>query len=131
MFAQLPLDIIREHIMPYIYRPQSDCLCSDIRSFVSTRDRLLDQYNCLYPANLHKIECLSNDIHTFFCTDSTGGRQKMKRLFLLQTGNFLDVLEFLTNLEKQPIRSEINIKLGILNTDERKKLEIFCQNNRT
>ena len=29
----IPIDIIREHILPYTYDPQSQELCDDIRSF--------------------------------------------------------------------------------------------------
>ena len=43
---KLPLEVIREHIIPYTYSPQNDELLDDIKSFYIVRNLLLNIYYC-------------------------------------------------------------------------------------
>ena len=45
---RLPFDIIREHIIPYTYKPQPKSLCRDIETFVAVKNALYDIDVVLY-----------------------------------------------------------------------------------
>lgn len=40
----LPVDIIREHIVPYTYLPQTKEFCDNVKSFISSKARLRQLY---------------------------------------------------------------------------------------
>ena len=122
----LPVDIIREHILPYTYEPQPEWLLSDIRSFVKTKELLLDQYNCHYPTYLYNVDTMSNDVDSFFLMMTHQRNLEIfTRLFLLRYCCKIEILQYLSQLERQPIRTKINVKLSVLNEDERYKLYVF------
>jgi hypothetical protein len=54
---KLPIDIIREEILPYTYQPQPKELCNDIRSFYNIRDYL---YKLYYNRWLHTFQFEEN-----------------------------------------------------------------------
>ena len=64
IFGYLPEEIIVNHIMPFIYKPQPKILLSDIKSFY-TDFHLLDNYSYYY-----NTYCLYNDILDFIPMDT-------------------------------------------------------------
>ena len=68
LFGNLPEEIIINHIMPYIYKPQPADLLSDIRSFY-TDFHLLDNYWFYY-----NTYCMYNDIIEFINLENLLGR---------------------------------------------------------
>ena len=68
LLYRLPIELMREHIIPFTYNPQPDFLLKDIRNFTSFRCEIFDLYKTLYPnyENLREImEWVSNDISRF------------------------------------------------------------------
>ena len=71
---KLPIDIIREEIIPYTYTPQPKELCKDIRSFYNIRDYLCKLYYDRWFHTFHyeenaDLNWLDNDICRFFNDD--------------------------------------------------------------
>ena len=72
LWKNLPIEIIREHIIPYTYNCQSIELCNDIKSFNETKLYLLylyfQKYYFIQDDNLW-LEWLDNDILRFINTE--------------------------------------------------------------
>ena len=63
----IPEDLIRDHILPFTYEPQSSHLCDDIRSYHKTMSSITNIYNTGFTRD--PIEWLSNDICRFLNND--------------------------------------------------------------
>lgn len=63
----IPEDLIRDHILPFTYSPQSSHLCDDIRSYHKTMLSITNIYNTGFTRD--PIEWLSNDICRFLNND--------------------------------------------------------------
>jgi len=135
IFANLPDDIIREHILPYTYHVQSKSLLEDISTFFTMRDFLLDFYNEKYSAE-NPAPSLSNDIDRFMNQDiplmfgySDKHYSIWRRLFYFQDKSEMFVYDITMEIDKK-INSFacVNIKLGALTPSERADLMTFIGN---
>lgn len=127
IFNKIPIDIIRENILPFTYNTQPISLCQDIKSFFVYKKFLMQLY---YDNSINKdeyLEWLSNDISRFMnddipCmieyTDSYIYRYSL--LYKNRNKSRYQVLRFIYNIElESPIERCINTQLCVLNHNER------------
>ncbi len=136
---KLPIEIIREHIAPYTYRPQSKELCQDIKSFINVRDYLHKLYyerwkfSLEYEENADK-NWLDNDIGRFMNEDRAtmlgyvdSNINKYSRIFKLFNKNSKEIRAFIEKtVHSNSVAYSINVQLGILNCHERIELIDFA-----
>ena len=73
--SNIPMDIFRDKIMPFVYCIQPDSLLNDIKSFYNTKEKIENIYSSLYSTYLSTSEddnssaWLSNDIARFLNDD--------------------------------------------------------------
>ena len=135
---KIPIDIIRENIIPYTYTPQPKELCKDIRSFYNIRDYLYKFYYDIwgdiyyYEKNTH-LNWLDNDLGRF-CNDdkpimygfTDNCIAKYSRIFGLKNSNRKKISNYIHNITvTSNVIHSINIQIGILNVEERLKLVDF------
>jgi len=118
MFHRLPSEIIREHIMPYTYSPQSSELCLDVRSFVETRKKLF----CYYIKNLlisphygdysYKNDNIKYGFYYFFSDLFNNIHNSIHP-------NKDEIIQFMESLPIFPIPKNLNIQLAGLSIDQR------------
>jgi len=135
MLNKLPIEIFREHIMPYTYNPQPKELCRDIRSFHYIREYLYkfyhDRWEIFEPGEY--INWLENDIIRFLNDDKAtmwgyveNYVEKISRLFLFKNKDKKTIRQFIhTNIMKFQPNFSIRTFLGLLTPDERIKLVNF------
>lgn len=135
---KLPIDIIREKILPYTYQPQSKELCYDIRSFYNIRDYLCKLYykrwnNAYYYEENADLNWLDNDLGRF-CNDDKAMMYgftdnciaKYSRIFGLKNSNRKKISNYINKITvTSNVIHSINIQIGILNVEERLKLVDF------
>jgi hypothetical protein len=138
---KLPIDIIRQEIIPYTYQPQSKHLCRDIRSFYNTRDYLCKLYHDRWFHSLEyeqnaDLNWLDNDIIRFVNDDiatmlgyTENCLNKFKRNYSLNNKNQKQIYYYITKniLQCDDPKYAINIQIGILNFEERIQLVDFAQ----
>ena len=61
IYETIPIEIVREHIIPYTYSPQSRKLCENIRNYKSTLNDIHSMYVSYY-----KIEPLYGSKKEYF-----------------------------------------------------------------
>ena len=136
---KLPIDIIREEILPYTYQPQPKELCNDIRSFHNIRDYL---YKLYYDRWFHTFQYeenadlnwLDNDICRFFNDDNAtmfgytdNCLNKYKRSFILKDKTAKEIRDYINKIIScTNVKYSINIQVGILKCEERLKLVDFA-----
>lgn len=133
LMKKIPLDIIREHIAPYMYLKQSECLLRDIESYVDVRERLLDLYSSMYP-NMNKYnDWLSNDICRFFNENvpinhgyTNNNLRKWRRLFVFHDKSDYIIIDYLSRYFLRYSSREFRVYLGILTPFEREEFIEFC-----
>lgn len=131
---QLPIDVIREHILPYTYEPQSQELCEDIRNYYEVSNHLSEKYQQIYKdgyTNEDK-EWLLNDIERFMNEDKPTMFgyvefyiQFFQRIYMLQNATRDQVIEFLKSPKYYPFTREIYRNIGFMKPYERDKLKSF------
>lgn len=137
----LPAEIVREHIIPFTYSPQSAELCEDIRNYFETSTYLYDLYKKRYLVQdteqseeqyEEDIEWLSNDITRFLNQDQATMYgyvdffiQIYKRMYRLQLMNRDEVVPFIERTSLYPIPTEINKHIALMSPEERTKLKRF------
>lgn len=130
LLYRLPIELMREHIIPFTYNPQPDFLLKDIRNFTSFRCEIFDLYKTLYPnyENLREImEWVSNDISRFNNQDiplmygySDKHYEYWKRLPYFQDKSESVIYDTTMNfLKNSEIFANVNILIGLLRRDER------------
>jgi len=150
LFHQIPLDIMKNCIMPLTYSPQSKELCTDIQSCYNVKQRLYKKYTEKFPrlpSTLHgesAEDWLSNDLGRFLNNDvpTIHGYQEFyiniyRRLFSLTSKNRDFIIDHLENMAMASmfssdshwndigVKYEINTIIGILTPSERIKLIEF------
>jgi hypothetical protein len=132
MLESIPIDIIREYIIPYTYRPQSKELCEDVRSYTETRKYLLDMYSKEYENINEDKEWLSNDISRFMNQDQPTMFgfvdfyiQFFKRLYMLRNMSREKIISFFNSSEFYMFPSDINRNIGLMLPFEREDLKMF------
>lgn len=134
---KLPIDIIREHIIPYTYSPQPNDLCNDIRSFKKMYVILTELYEKLY-INHHPLEdkeWLINDMERWMNNDKPtmfGYTDRyiniIRRIYSLRNKCYAELCIYADNyLNNQPIQREIQLKLGALKENEREDMLSFIR----
>ena len=137
---RLPLEIIREHIIPYTYSPQNDQLLDDIKSFYIVRNLLLNIYYYRWKEafNYEKnadLNWLDNDISRFYNDDNAimfgytdNCIKKFKRCYMFKDKEVNFIIKNVNNIMRncKNVKSAINIQLGLLDKEERQKLLSFC-----
>jgi len=134
---KLPIDIIREYIVPYTYKKQSSDLCEDIRSYIECRNYILNMYITRYrflgDNNTDWIEWLDNDIQRFMNEDITQIHgftlkfiQRYKRLYMLANKQDVDIITTIWyRFDKRKCLNFVLSNLGILTPNEREDLIVF------
>tara|TARA_B100000902_G_C26894862_1_gene709208 strand:+ start:231 stop:662 length:432 start_codon:yes stop_codon:yes gene_type:complete len=135
----IPIDIIREYILPYTYKPQSQELCDDIKSFYTCKIYLRKLYyerwkHSFYYEPDADINWLDNDLTRFFnndCATMLGFTNnciaKFSRIFGLKNKNRKTISNYInkhTGCETNALNS-INIQMGILTPEERQSFISF------
>jgi hypothetical protein len=131
LLRKLPDDVIREHILPYTYEPQSPLLCDDIRSFYNTYNNMYQVYSLAYPSNNENKESLSNDITRFLNDDfaTMYGYRKFyintyRRYFMNRNKEIDKIIRCIQNTQTK-IPNDIQINIGLMTPEERCRLERF------
>ena len=131
--VKLPVEIIREHIFPFLYNCQPKTLCEDIRSFVDCRDYLfalyLQRYRDFGIINNDWLQWLDIDIRRFMIQDDrlfSERSNRRKRLQILKKNKYATL--FLWNSQPNyDCLKYIYVNLGAMNPIEREDLLVFTE----
>lgn len=135
---RLPIELVREHILPYTYCPQSSELCEDIRDYYSVRHAIVTLYTERYSnSDEDEFEWISNDLTRFMNQDLPtmyfGYRHfyvdKIRRLFLFRRKTMGEATRFIARLYEKPVAFETNLRLALLRPSERSALVDFMRLN--
>lgn len=133
LFYHIPSDIMRDHIMPFTYRPQSINLLEDILSYHKIILNVKAIYKARWASSAEEdsdLAWLSNDITRFLNNDQATMmgicdfyKSVFRRLYVQQN-------KTLTNVTIPPTMGcsnfqDINISIGLLSILERADLERF------
>jgi hypothetical protein len=136
LLKKLPIEIVREHIIPYTYNCQDVELCNDIKSFNETKIYLLylyfQKYYFIQDDNLW-LEWLDNDILRFINTEipTTDGSYKFfiplyRRLPLINDKSDKFIRDYVYNhMRNFENMRHIQTNIGLLNEYEREQLIFF------
>ena len=133
---KLPIELMREHIMPFTYNPQPEFLVRDIRDFTSFRCELYELYKTLYPdyENSRDImDWVSNDISRFYNQDiplmygySDKHYEYWRRLPYFRDKSESFIYDTTMRLLKTyDTFAYVNILIGLLRREERESLIDF------
>tara|TARA_A100001388_G_C28660847_1_gene446689 strand:- start:457 stop:903 length:447 start_codon:yes stop_codon:yes gene_type:complete len=132
----IPDDVIREHILPYTYQPQSPILCADIRSFYNTYHNMCEIYSLAYPLHNESKEWLSNDISRFLNDDfaTMYGYRKFyintyRRMFMNRDKDIDTIVGCIQYNDRNHRPNDIQRHIGLMTPQERLKLEDFLMDN--
>ena len=136
----LPIEIVRDTIIPFTYCPISPELKKDLLSFHKTNDKIRKIYALQFPPNKTipdgdgDLAWLSNDITRFINNDVpllsgyvTFYKEVFKRLYMNKNKTLQNVK--LPNLYNYENFNDIKTTLGLLTPEERDKLEVFLGAN--
>ena len=132
LFGKLPEEIIREHILPYSYCKQSDSLCKDIQEFYKTKKKVNELYKTIY-TEAESMNWLDNDITRFMNNDiptMNGYTYRhldiWSRLYYFSNADNEYIEMTINKIDcKGNVNTNVNIKLGLMNNEERKMLTTF------
>ena len=133
---RLPIELVRECILPYTYCPQSNELCEDIRNYHDIRHTIVTLYTERYSnTDEDESEWISNDLTRFMNQDLPtmyfGYRHfyvdKIRRLFLFRRKTMGETTRFIARLYDKSITFETNLRLALLRPSERSKLVEFMR----
>ena len=137
----LPIEIIKEHIIPFTYCPQPKELLEDIVSFYNTREYLINTYKNRWSefADEDPNEWLENDIIRYLNEDKAtmwgfvdSCVSKFSRLFLFMNQKNVIIRRFVYSFlsgmgeQQDKIKRVINCSIGILTVFERERLNDFA-----
>lgn len=122
--TKIPYHIIQSHIIPYTYNTQPYELLNDIINYVLIKNILKKTYKTIDNGTewlLHDlIDFFNNHQNTMSDSYECQYYQKYRRLFKLKNASNHHLFFFLyLKIPCYDIHRIINIKLGILNPDER------------
>lgn len=115
-------------ILEFYYQNQSDVLCEDIKSFVTTRDLLIKNYKAYWYVHTDEnhLDWLANDITAYMndCQATMNGYtqnhiEKWKRLFYFKNKSNDDIYNKTISTEIKVIQ-DICTRIGIMSPQERK-----------
>lgn len=132
LLKRLPLDVVRL-IIPYTYEVQDKSLLTDIINYKESKTKLLELYHQFWIIENQMtdpeedINWLINDIVAYannYKATMFGYVDHFYNIFLrnkfLLTNTAID--NYVSNLEKKDVSSQINIFLGLLTTKEREDI---------
>lgn len=137
---RIPIEIIREHILPFTYNPQPKEICDDIKSFFNIRKHLCNVYYHRWKDTFEYEEnadynWLENDILRFYNNDIAlmygvhiDYINRYRRLFMLNHKSKEDINDFITLYLRYSSKQMVNLLLGILTCKERIDLVDFVEN---
>jgi len=136
LLDKLPIELMREHIIPFTYNPQPEFLVKDIRDFTSFRCELYELYKTLYPdyENSRDImDWVSNDISRFNNQDiplmygySDKHYEYWRRLPYFRDKSESFIYDTTMGLQKTyDVFAYVNIIIGLLRREERESLIDF------
>ena len=140
---RLPIDIIREHILPFTYNPQPKKICDDIKSFFNIRKHLCNVYYDRWKDTFEYEEnadynWLENDILRFYNNDIALMNgihidyiNRYRRMFMLNDKDREDINHLITLYLRYDSKQMVNRLLGILTSEERIDLVDFLENRLT
>ena len=133
MLMEIIYNLPRElqiQILEFYYQKQSDDLCRDIKSFVITRDLLINDYKAYWYdyTDENYLDWLANDITAYmneFQSTIDGYTQshidKWKRLFYFKNKSNNDIYNITSLAElKMPAIQDICTRIGIMTPKERR-----------
>jgi hypothetical protein len=134
LMNRLPKDIVL-HIIPYTYQLQNKNLLEDIVNFTESRKILFELYHKYWIIGMQYHDpnedkyWLINDIHAYannYKATMYGYLDKFYNIFkrnkYLKTNEDID--NYVSNLEKKDVSSQINVFLGLLTIKERNNIII-------
>ena len=132
LIQKLPIELVF-HIISYTYKLQNKNLLDDILNYIETKSKLFECYYHFWNVNnlpeeytdwlLNDIFFYVNDYHPSMCEYVSKFYNIFKRNPVLQTHD--DVLNYVYNLEKKDVKTQINILLGLLDIKERNQLVLY------
>ena len=140
---RLPIEIIRENILPFTYNPQPKEICDDIKSFFNIRKHLCNLYYYRWKDTFEYEEnadynWLENDILRFYNNDialMNGVHidyiNRYRRLFMLNDKGREDINHLIRLYLRYDSKQMVNRLLGILTSKERIDLVDFVENRLT
>ena len=132
---KLPKDIIMK-IISYTYEFQSKTLLDDIKDYTNTKDEMLYLYYNFWEviwgeADNEGNHWLINDIHAYannYKASMYGYVDKFynicKRNIFLKTNQ--DVDKYIIYLDKQEVKTQINVFLALLTATERNEIILYA-----
>ena len=138
--SRLPLEIIREEIIPFTYNPQPKEICDDIKSFYNVRKHLSEIYYDRWRWTFEYEEnadynWLENDILRFYNNDIAlmNGLHidyinRYRRLFMLNDKSIEYIKHLIRLYLTYNSKVMVNRLLGILTSKERIDLIDFVEN---
>tara|TARA_B100001287_G_scaffold235848_1_gene208223 strand:+ start:88753 stop:89220 length:468 start_codon:yes stop_codon:yes gene_type:complete len=138
----LPHDIIREHILPYTYKHQSQELCDDIKSFnicvLYLRRLYYERWkHSFYYEEEADVNWLDNDLSSYLNDDqptmlgfTDNCIEKYSRIFILKNKDKKLVSNYIDRYISHGTKalSSINIQIGILTPKEREYfISYYCK----
>ena len=139
----LPIDILRDHILPYTYCPQPQDLRADIISYHKTTENVKNLYSFLYPPSIMTADddegdmaWLSNDITRFLNNDKATMFGYVDFYKLVFQRLYMNHNKDLKMVSIPPIEGGINfqdvkVSIGLLLPAERRNLEAFLNRGRS
>lgn len=136
LLDKLPIELMREHIIPFTYNPQPEFLVKDIRDFTSFRCEIYELYKTLYPDYENPRDIMDwvlNDIFRFNNQDiplmygySDKHYEYWRRLPYFRDKSESAVYVITRGLHKTyDVFAYVNILIGLLRREERESLIDF------
>ena len=136
----LPLEIVRDNIMPYTYQPMSDELKKDLLSYHKTNAKIRHIYAMQFPPDTttssdeSDVAWLSNDISRYLnndiplmCGYATFYKTVFRRMYMNKDKKLQDVR--VPSLIGDEHFQDIKTSVGLLTPSERDILEKFLGAN--
>lgn len=131
----IPIEIVRNYIIPYTYCPQPDNLCTDIRSYHKTILNLKQFYSTIFPTlpttdpGESDMAWVSNDIIRFLNRDrptmfgSNYYKEVYQRIYLNHNKKLPSVT--IPSIMGSDNFTDIKVSIGLLLPSERLTLKHF------
>jgi len=132
LLRRLPIEIIREHIIPYTYEKQSEFIVEDIRDFILFRKSICTLYKTAYPEERTVVimRRIADDISRIMNQNipvQYGYTDKYyeywRRLPYLTDKSEMFIYDSTMELSYSiTIFSKVNILIGLMTIEEREKV---------
>jgi hypothetical protein len=124
----LPIDVVK-YIIPYTYNTQNKTLLYDIQNYKRSKIKVFDLCCDYFTNNKTKENVILYTLFEYIY--NTSDRLKFVQIFTryVHLKTIYDVYNYVTNLQKKTINTQINIIWGLLTPEERNDIIIMFQKN--